>query len=752
MGVEIPELDDRDYAALVEDARKRIPVHSEDWTDHNAHDPGITIVETLAWITETYLYQLDRVTDAHREKYLRLLGDEPRPPEPASVRLKVQLRSPDESSGATDRDGPPLDGERIDEGTALVASDGTGVERRFETARPITLTGARIARVVSEYGERRVDNSTANDVDGMYFLPFGEEADAGSEMYLGFDGDPFANADRLDLTVAFHEVGLPEPASHGDEVSDFEPSVAVSWQYCVDYAKWFRDENWKELRVLGDGTSRSDETNRFYRGGTLTIEKPADWHPDTWNRDDATVLDRAEGLIWIRCRVETTGYEVPPQFESIDTNVVEARHRSRVENAILKRSDDGDGTIGIAARATGSRRGASVHGTAKRAIAGEETTSLPGQTFVFVRESGTEPEDGPTYELVDRPVLGAEIVVIETDGRDGDEWTGTEKWEEVPDFDASGPDDRDYVLDRSRGEVRFGDGVRGKVPEAGRNVGARWYVHGGGTGGNVPASATFRFSDEEYAGLAVTPIGPAAGGRDAESVPEALVRLRRDLETPYRAVSAADYRYVAEYTPGLRFGRAKALVRDGGNGDDGDDRVNRDGETPTEHRTVSVVVVPFSTRRKPEPSEGFLNAVRRHLLKHRLLTDRVTVERPTYVGIRIAAEIGVAPGYRVAGRVAETKKALDAFLSPLSVAGSESDAIDDAEGWPFGRPLYVSEVYAVLEGVEGVEDVFDVSITARDAERIDDDGNVLIADTALLYPEDHDVIARTSERRYGERA
>ena len=39
MGVEMPDLDDRSYEELLADARKRIPVHAEQWTDHNAHDP-----------------------------------------------------------------------------------------------------------------------------------------------------------------------------------------------------------------------------------------------------------------------------------------------------------------------------------------------------------------------------------------------------------------------------------------------------------------------------------------------------------------------------------------------------------------------------------------------------------------------------------------------------------------------------------------------------------------------------------------
>lgn len=82
MGLDVPELDDREYEALLEQATKLIPAYSDEWTDFNPHDPGITILEVLAWLTETHSYQLDQITDEHREKYLRLIDHGCRPPKP----------------------------------------------------------------------------------------------------------------------------------------------------------------------------------------------------------------------------------------------------------------------------------------------------------------------------------------------------------------------------------------------------------------------------------------------------------------------------------------------------------------------------------------------------------------------------------------------------------------------------------------------------------------------------------------------
>jgi hypothetical protein len=52
-----------------------IPLYArETWTDHNAHDPGITLMELFAWIAEMDIYQINRVPDRHKRKFLALVG------------------------------------------------------------------------------------------------------------------------------------------------------------------------------------------------------------------------------------------------------------------------------------------------------------------------------------------------------------------------------------------------------------------------------------------------------------------------------------------------------------------------------------------------------------------------------------------------------------------------------------------------------------------------------------------------------
>lgn len=94
MTLPLPNLDDRRWADLVDEGRALLPVHAPDWTDHNVSDPGITLLEILAWVAEMDVFRADRVPERHRRKFLALAGIRPRPPAPASTVLRLGVLSP----------------------------------------------------------------------------------------------------------------------------------------------------------------------------------------------------------------------------------------------------------------------------------------------------------------------------------------------------------------------------------------------------------------------------------------------------------------------------------------------------------------------------------------------------------------------------------------------------------------------------------------------------------------------------------
>jgi hypothetical protein len=74
MPLTLPQLDDRTWKDLVEEARALIPSLTQEWTDFNASDPGITLVELFAYLTETLLYRVDRVSEPNRRAFLKLIN------------------------------------------------------------------------------------------------------------------------------------------------------------------------------------------------------------------------------------------------------------------------------------------------------------------------------------------------------------------------------------------------------------------------------------------------------------------------------------------------------------------------------------------------------------------------------------------------------------------------------------------------------------------------------------------------------
>jgi len=79
MPLNLPNLDDRRYEDLVDEARAMIPGLAPEWTDHNPSDPGITLIEMFAYLTEMLIFRLNRITDENIRSYLKLLDPDWKP-------------------------------------------------------------------------------------------------------------------------------------------------------------------------------------------------------------------------------------------------------------------------------------------------------------------------------------------------------------------------------------------------------------------------------------------------------------------------------------------------------------------------------------------------------------------------------------------------------------------------------------------------------------------------------------------------
>jgi hypothetical protein len=116
---------------------------------------------------------------------------------------------------------------------------------------------------------------------------------------------------------------------------------------------------------------------------------------------------------------------------------------------------------------------------------------------------------------------------------------------------------------------------------------------------------------------------------------------------------------------------------------------------------VAVVVTPNDDVPQPAPSPELLDEVRRAVLARSpaiLAAADVAIVGPEWLQITVHAE--VAPvSLDVAGAVPATVvAALTRFLHPLQGGV-------DGTGWPFGRLPHLSDLYAVMAAVPGVDHV-----------------------------------------------
>jgi hypothetical protein len=93
MPIPIPNLDDRTFADLVTEGRAMIPRLAPEWTNHNPSDPGITLVELFAWLTESLLYDLNQVRDDTYTAFLSLLASPAQPGESLDAAIARTVRS-----------------------------------------------------------------------------------------------------------------------------------------------------------------------------------------------------------------------------------------------------------------------------------------------------------------------------------------------------------------------------------------------------------------------------------------------------------------------------------------------------------------------------------------------------------------------------------------------------------------------------------------------------------------------------------
>lgn len=694
MSLPSPNLDDRSFQDIVDDVKRQIGRRCPEWTDHNVSDPGVTLVELFAYMTEMTLYRLNRVPEKNYIKFLEMIGVTLESATPAQTDLWFLLSRAIED----------IEGEEAFERTLRARETVASTVRTeheesvdFTTDIDLTLVRPRLTHILSAIMESNSDEVTSirdlphNSEPFAIFSPVPREGDG---LYLGFEGAVSQNIIELDVDAL-------QSAATG--LNEDYPSQR--WEF------WNGAEGvWDGLEVISD---TSYGFNRGHNGmkdglptGLIRLAMPAN-----------LVSRQIDGrrAYWIRCRYSTNlppkgkdqlrppEYQKPPEILSLVARTV---------GGIAP----GSNCVVIAFKDLGQSDGG------------------PGQVFSI----GTAPI---------LPRAAGEVVLVGEQGVPQSEWKA---WTEVSDFAESSHEDRHYVCDSLTGEVFFGPSIRqpdgsakqhGAVPPKGHTVAFSGFRYGGGVRGNVaPGQISVLKSSIPYI-TSVTNTRRAEGGREAENLERAKLRGRMLLRQRDRAVTVEDYeRLASEASSGV--GRSHCIQPRARHAQSGDA-----GDIPP--GVVRVLLIPTLRESKevPRPTdlrvpERVRRSVEAYLDDRRLLTAVLETGEPEYVyvstEITLAAEQN-ADSDRVARSIRER---LEQFIHPLT-GGPQGD------GWPFSRTLTVADIYSQIQAASGVAFLLDVKLFVSrlvnpEEGRLSREESVPISEGVRLRP--HEMIATCEHR------
>ena len=698
MSILLPNLDDRRWQDLVEQGRALIPLEAPEWTDHNASDPGITLIELLAWIAEGDLYRVNRITARQQRTLLRLMAIRTESPTPA--RVAIGLTNPSPTPFA------------IPAGTEWDATSIDGSAQTFRSVAPIDVVAAHLTSIHVNDADG-FKNLTAAWTRGEQLPLFGIDPVVGAALYLGFDVPLPTNA----ATHIFFHIGgdkdsVVERRRLIDEGSaDVHHSARVVWEY-------FAQDGVASRWVTLDAT---DGTRAFTLSGPVRVRPSLPMAA-------TTIGQSLQANYAVRCRLGAGALDAAPLAQRVVMNGVELEQAvAAVETWSIAADATINGTVTAGERLqlvfelqNGAITTLSASPAGTDAVVAfhvfeyvPATASAPGRLVLDASLAGIGTGEPEQHITLKRPPVILRTLRIYS--LEAGAW---QAWERVDDFAASSRMAAAFMLDPTAGLVTFGNGEQGRSLPAGapliavyettRAVAATARVTG------LAATPRNRALLEQpgAASIAVAHQTALADGQAAETLAHAIGRAIAQREAALRAVTAEDCEILARETPGTSVARAMARP----NVYPGLDCISAPG-------VATVVVVPRLPRARPMPSAGLIRAVSARLERRRTLGTRLVVTGPRYVQVAVHARVRGFDGVDAARLRADLVSAVDAWFHPLTGG-------PDGTGWPLGRDVYRSEILQVIDETPGVDHVMSLELSVGDCAPTC--GNVCLQPTALV--------------------
>jgi hypothetical protein len=700
MPLTIPQIDDRNYQQLLDEALARIPVHNPEWTNFNKSDPGVTIIEVFAFLTENLLYRSNQIPERNRVKFLQLLGIPLRPASSARglvtfANERGPLQTFTLGAGLEVRAGQvpfrtelgidvlPVEAQvyykrRLEDPPEqvreyyrqLYASYGGPLPTEFQLYQTVPLT-ARESDVV-DLGSQTVDGSLwvalmvrATDRPYSQTVEDARQAIGGKTLALGVvpaltDArrklSPGGRADREGITMLQFLLPLVQPDGRLDKDEAGTPAPRYLPLDAAVTNDVLSEPGVVQLTLPSAGELRLWENLDPLESGVGDLP-PA--------LEDTNLSERL--VTWLRLRPSAA---VPARLLWVGINTAPVSQRAHVSNELLP----------------------------------------PGTG---------EPDQVAT--LTNRPVLSGTVrVTVTAQGQ-------TTVWEEIDDLLSAGPEvpvtdprlppgspppprrpSEVFALDPESGQIRFGDGTRGKRPPRGATMRAD-YDYGVGEAGNVGVGS-INSGAALPSGVRVTnPVRTWRGAR-GETPSEGEKQISRYLQHRDRLVSVEDFESIVLRAPGVDIGRVEILPAY-----NPELAPNEPGDAPG---AVTVLVIPSYDPAQPQaplPDKLFLDAVCAQLDPRRLVTTEIFLRGPIYKPVWVSLGINVVAGVGVAQVRESVRRAILRFLAPLPDKSSDAQ-VDPVrltgmeKGWPLRKPVVDRELLAVASRVSGVLSVNDVFI------------------------------------------
>jgi len=524
------------------------------------------------------------------------------------------------------------------------------------------------------------------------FKPFLPLEDSHQALYVGFD----KKLEKGPISIFFWL----------EEQQYLEENMPrVVWEY---YAEKEGEREWTRLMVL-------DETRNLTRSGTIQLVFPPNF-----------VKNRSFGkeAYWIRALDIENKFAPPLKVIAQSGEAFEGQklHPRTVKDYILPATNS---VIDCSERIEPCRRQLQVFHPAWsvlsevgqyppapkiRGIYLNTTWAVQAETVEDEILGSSDGTKGQTFTSTKAPVISEEIWVNElsalSEGQRKDlleegepkvnevkdeKGNATEfwvKWQPVDDLLGSSKNSRDYEIDRTFGQIKFGDGTNGRIPPMGTDSIKANYTSGGGKKANVAVSEISTLSTSIPFVDKVSNPAAAGGGSDTEVIENALERGPQIVRHRNRAVTEEDFEWLAKQAS-RNIVRAQCLA-------------NFDDRGEFRAGWVTVLAVPESKEDRPKLSLQLKSHLERYLKERcpgTIVPERhLRVIEPVYAEVSVESRI-VSTTVDALARIEKNAfSRLREFLHPLT-GGHEK------KGWDFGRMPCLSDFFELLEKIPEVSHV-----------------------------------------------